>query len=286
MVHLCSRPLAETRGKPVQERYHIHADDVPPLAARARDGDPEARLARGRVPAPRPWRLRAGGRCRRPGPARAPGRADPGAAAASRTACRRSSSGCARPHAERLFSADGAPRRPASLRTRIPRLAVRARACRPPAGAMSASPPRPRSRSRPDDYQHFAGLIAWYGRFKFHYLAVTADEEGERLLTVYSCAADWPDARVELPVDADPSARRAVRSGSAATSTARELTLPLRDGRRLARPRRRARPVRDLGRGGQRARQQLHRRLRRHVRARHLGPRPSCRFPHFRYEAK
>lgn len=25
----------------------------------------------------------------------------------------------------------------------------------------------------PRDCEHFAGLIAWYGRFKFHYLAVT-----------------------------------------------------------------------------------------------------------------
>ncbi|PZX16956.1 xylan 1,4-beta-xylosidase [Palleronia aestuarii] len=52
----------------------------------------------------------------------------------------------------------------------------------------------------PGDYQHFAGLVAWYGRNKFHYLAVTADEDGRRVLTVYSCAADWPDARIDYPV--------------------------------------------------------------------------------------
>ncbi|MFZ5963684.1 glycoside hydrolase family 43 protein [Thalassococcus sp. BH17M4-6] len=52
----------------------------------------------------------------------------------------------------------------------------------------------------PGDYQHFAGLIAWYGRNKFHYLAVTADEDGARVLTIYSCAADWPDARIDYPI--------------------------------------------------------------------------------------
>ncbi len=52
----------------------------------------------------------------------------------------------------------------------------------------------------PGDYQHFAGLISWYGRFKFHYLAVTANEKGERLLTIYSCAADWPNTGVTYPI--------------------------------------------------------------------------------------
>ncbi|WP_299839454.1 glycoside hydrolase family 43 protein [uncultured Jannaschia sp.] len=53
----------------------------------------------------------------------------------------------------------------------------------------------------PGDYQHFAGLIAWYGRNKFHYLSVTADEAGGRVLTIYSCAADWPDARIAYPIE-------------------------------------------------------------------------------------
>lgn len=56
----------------------------------------------------------------------------------------------------------------------------------------------------PGDYQQFAGLISWYGRFKFHYLAVTADAEGNRLLTVYSCAADWPEAQVSYPITPIP----------------------------------------------------------------------------------
>lgn len=52
----------------------------------------------------------------------------------------------------------------------------------------------------PRNYQQFAGLMSWYNRFKFHYLAVTANEAGERLLTVYSCPADWPDARLRFPL--------------------------------------------------------------------------------------
>ena len=52
----------------------------------------------------------------------------------------------------------------------------------------------------PGNYQHFAGLIAWYGRNKFHHLAVTADEDGARVLTIYSCAADWPGARISYPI--------------------------------------------------------------------------------------
>ncbi|NDW06952.1 glycoside hydrolase family 43 protein [Jiella pacifica] len=52
----------------------------------------------------------------------------------------------------------------------------------------------------PTGYQQFAGLIAWYNRFKFHYLVVTADEAGARLLTVYSCPADWPNARLSFPL--------------------------------------------------------------------------------------
>lgn len=52
----------------------------------------------------------------------------------------------------------------------------------------------------PGDYQHFAGLIVWYGRFKFHYLAITAGQDGNRLLTIYSCAADWPNTAVSYPI--------------------------------------------------------------------------------------
>ncbi|WP_273506538.1 glycoside hydrolase family 43 protein [Fulvimarina manganoxydans] len=53
----------------------------------------------------------------------------------------------------------------------------------------------------PGDYQQLAGLISWYGRDKFHYLAVTADEAGNRLLTVYSCAGDFPLARLTFPLE-------------------------------------------------------------------------------------
>ncbi|TQS69926.1 glycoside hydrolase family 43 protein [Rhodobacteraceae bacterium] len=54
----------------------------------------------------------------------------------------------------------------------------------------------------PRGYQQFAGLIVWYGRDKFHYLAVTATEAGERVLQVYSCAGDFPRARLAFPLSA------------------------------------------------------------------------------------
>ncbi|WP_242494045.1 glycoside hydrolase family 43 protein [Salipiger sp. IMCC34102] len=53
----------------------------------------------------------------------------------------------------------------------------------------------------PGDYQQFAGLISWYSGHKFHYLAVTADEAGARVLTVYSCPADWPDRTMTRVID-------------------------------------------------------------------------------------
>ena len=56
----------------------------------------------------------------------------------------------------------------------------------------------------PGDYQQFAGLIAWYCGHKFHYLAVTANEEGARVLTIYSCAADWQERDLVLPIDPIP----------------------------------------------------------------------------------
>ncbi|WOI57826.1 glycoside hydrolase family 43 protein [Palleronia sp. LCG004] len=65
----------------------------------------------------------------------------------------------------------------------------------------------------PGDYQHFAGLIAWYGRNKFHYLAVTADEAGARVLTIYSCAAEWPDPKVSIPITPVPLPEGPVRLG-------------------------------------------------------------------------
>ncbi|MDR3412460.1 MAG: glycoside hydrolase family 43 protein [Formivibrio sp.] len=55
----------------------------------------------------------------------------------------------------------------------------------------------------PQNYQQLAGLVAYYNRYQFHYLAVTFDPEIGRCLTILSCPADWPDGRLVFPL-ADP----------------------------------------------------------------------------------
>ncbi|QTP58396.1 glycoside hydrolase family 43 protein [Billgrantia antri] len=50
----------------------------------------------------------------------------------------------------------------------------------------------------PDDIQQFAGLIAYYNRFKFHYLAVSLNEEGDRVLSVMSCHDEWPSGQLDI----------------------------------------------------------------------------------------
>jgi xylan 1,4-beta-xylosidase len=53
---------------------------------------------------------------------------------------------------------------------------------------------------QPESYQQMAGLVAYYNRTQFHYLAVTQDPEtGGRALTILSCA-DWPEGRLTYPV--------------------------------------------------------------------------------------
>lgn len=68
----------------------------------------------------------------------------------------------------------------------------------------------------PETYQQFAGLIVWYNGFKFHYLAVTAGNAGQRQLTVLSCPADWPMLRMEQPLATpiDLPATGVIRLGS------------------------------------------------------------------------
>ncbi|NYT75038.1 glycoside hydrolase family 43 protein [Halomonas sp. QX-2] len=48
----------------------------------------------------------------------------------------------------------------------------------------------------PEDIQQFAGLIAYYNRFKFHYLAVTLNDAGDKLLSIISCLDDWPNGNL------------------------------------------------------------------------------------------
>lgn len=52
----------------------------------------------------------------------------------------------------------------------------------------------------PETFQQAAGLVLYYNRHKFHFLAVTADREGRRVLTIMSCLGDWPDGRLSFPL--------------------------------------------------------------------------------------
>ena len=51
----------------------------------------------------------------------------------------------------------------------------------------------------PTAYQHGAGLTTYYNRHKFHALTVTWTEELGRVLTILSCAGDWPDGQLSFP---------------------------------------------------------------------------------------
>ena len=53
----------------------------------------------------------------------------------------------------------------------------------------------------PRHYQQVAGLTLYYNRYKFHLLGVTADDDGRRVLTLLSCAGDFPDGRLDFPLD-------------------------------------------------------------------------------------
>lgn len=55
----------------------------------------------------------------------------------------------------------------------------------------------------PEHFQQAAGLVHYYNRHKFHFLAVTHDARHGRVLTILSCPGDWPDGRLRFPL-ADP----------------------------------------------------------------------------------
>ncbi|NDV53699.1 MULTISPECIES: glycoside hydrolase family 43 protein [unclassified Salipiger] len=203
LVHLCSRPLDETRGIETGRAKGIHADDVrrSPLGRETAiqklvwPKDEFPRLAHGGcVPAASVAAPDLPEHRFEPEPARltfAPG------------ALPRPLQWLRSPEPERLFSLT---ERPGALRlfgreapgSQFDHALV---ARRQTDLAFTAET---EIDVTPGDYQQFAGLISWYGRFKFHYLAVTADAASNRLLTVYSCAADWPDARVSYPVTPIP----------------------------------------------------------------------------------
>ncbi len=52
----------------------------------------------------------------------------------------------------------------------------------------------------PQTYQHMSGLIAYYGRFQFHYLYLTQDDDGDRCLNIQSCNGNWPDGDLSFPL--------------------------------------------------------------------------------------
>ncbi|GAB5464235.1 glycoside hydrolase family 43 protein [Hoeflea alexandrii] len=53
----------------------------------------------------------------------------------------------------------------------------------------------------PRNFQQTAGLVHYYNRSKFHYLAVTWHEELGRVLTILSCPGDWPHGKLEFPLE-------------------------------------------------------------------------------------
>nr|WP_290693991.1 glycoside hydrolase family 43 protein [Halomonas sp. UBA3074] len=50
----------------------------------------------------------------------------------------------------------------------------------------------------PEDLQQFAGLTAYYNRFKFHFLAVTLNDNGQKVLSIMSCCDEWPSGSLTI----------------------------------------------------------------------------------------
>nr|WP_272210279.1 hypothetical protein [Marinicella sp. W31]MDC2876143.1 hypothetical protein [Marinicella sp. W31] len=46
----------------------------------------------------------------------------------------------------------------------------------------------------PKSFQHLAGLIAYYNRSKFHYLAISGGGNDGRELSIISCEGAWPES--------------------------------------------------------------------------------------------
>jgi xylan 1,4-beta-xylosidase len=56
-------------------------------------------------------------------------------------------------------------------------------------------------RFEPETYQQAAGLVTYYNRHKFHFLAITHDAvAGGPVLMLMSCPGDWPDGRLTFPL--------------------------------------------------------------------------------------
>ncbi|KAF2205673.1 hypothetical protein GQ43DRAFT_477164 [Delitschia confertaspora ATCC 74209] len=52
----------------------------------------------------------------------------------------------------------------------------------------------------PTDEREFAGLTAYYCRYNFFYLTVTAHADGQRELLILSSEASWPEGRLKFPL--------------------------------------------------------------------------------------
>lgn len=60
----------------------------------------------------------------------------------------------------------------------------------------------------PRDARQMAGLTAYYGRYTFHYLAVTAHSDGQRELLILSSPATYPEGEVVFPAPPVPIPNR------------------------------------------------------------------------------
>jgi len=54
----------------------------------------------------------------------------------------------------------------------------------------------------PTDERQFAGLTAYYSRYNFFYLTVTAHSDGQRELLIMSSEMSWPDGNLKFPAPA------------------------------------------------------------------------------------
>ena len=53
---------------------------------------------------------------------------------------------------------------------------------------------------QPSSFQQAAGLVAYYNRYKFHFLCLTWDDKVGRSLTILSCEGDYPEGRLTFPL--------------------------------------------------------------------------------------
>ena len=58
----------------------------------------------------------------------------------------------------------------------------------------------------PEDERQFAGLTAYYCRFNFFYLTVTAHSDGQRELLILASEASWPTGALNVPLMAEANA--------------------------------------------------------------------------------